>query len=159
MPIISKIKFFFILCLIATVPLSCNKENDVIPDVIVDFHVDINDARFSTDLNTLGGAVIINALLLNEPYAAGFNGSGIIVARGVDEYYAYDRTCPHEYSLDGSIVKVNIDPQAFAKAVCSGCNSTYELISFGTPSSGISRYPLKNYRTSFDGRFIRVWNN
>ncbi|HLN20438.1 MAG TPA: hypothetical protein VK213_05070 [Bacteroidales bacterium] len=160
MAIRSKIKFFLITILLASVSFSCNKKNDIIPDVVVDFYIDINDARFSTQLNSIGGSVAIDAGSLNEPYAAGFNASGIIITRGVDEYYAYDRTCPHEYSLDKSVVRINIDQTGFAKAICPVCKTPFELLSFGTPTpGGVSRYPLKNYRTSFDGRFIRVWNN
>lgn len=138
---------------------SCNKKNDVIPDVYVDFTMDLNDPEF-VNLNTIGGAVIVDAKTNNWGIAsAGYAGNGIIISRGTDDFYAYDRTCPYEYSLDKSSIKVNIDASGFAKAVCPKCGTSYELISYGTPASGIGRYPLKNYKTSFDGRFVRVWNN
>lgn len=153
-----KIKIFSILIVTLLVTSSCNKKNDVIPDVVVDFYLDLDDPRFIS-LNAIGGSITVNSSTNNEHYASGFSGSGIIVTRGVDEFFAYDRTCPHDYALDGAVVKVEIDNTVFAKAVCPKCKSTFELISFGTPSSGVSRYPLKNYRTSFAGRYIRVWNN
>lgn len=156
---LSKIRLFLVIILLTSVSLFCTKKNDAIPDVLVDFYVDISDPRFSTQMNSIGGSVTVDATSLNEPYAAGFNASGIIITRGVDEYYAFDRTCPHEYSLDESVVRINIDPTGFAKALCPECKTSFELLSFGTPSAGPGRYPLKNYRTSFDGRFIRVWNN
>ncbi|HLN55172.1 MAG TPA: hypothetical protein VK207_04210 [Bacteroidales bacterium] len=155
---VSKIKLFFIFCVTVLTAASCNKKNDVIPDVTVDFYLDITDARF-IDLNAIGGSVLVNSSTNNDRYASGYQGSGIIVSRGVDEFFAYDRTCPHDYTLDGSVVRIEIDPTGFAKAVCPKCKSTFELISYGTPASGVSQYPLKNYRTSFDGRYIRVWNN
>ena len=154
----SKIKLFFIFCMTATLTGSCNKKNDVIPDVTVDFFLDINDPRF-VDLGAIGGCVTVNSSTNNDRYASGYAGSGIIVSRGVDEFFAYDRTCPYDFTLDGSVVQINIDPTGFAKAVCPKCKSTFELISYGTPASGVSQYPLKNYRTSFDGRYVRVWNN
>lgn len=154
----SKIKLFFIFCMTAILACSCNKKNDVIPDVTVDFFLDINDPRF-VDLGAIGGCVTVNSSTNNDRYASGYAGSGIIVSRGVDEFFAYDRTCPYDFTLDGSVVQINIDPTGFAKAVCPKCKSTFELISFGTPASGVSQYPLKNYRTSFDGRYVRVWNN
>lgn len=153
-----KIRLFFILCMTLLVSASCNKKNDVIPDVTVDFYIDITDARF-IDLNAIGGSVLVNSSTNNDRYASGYAASGIIVSRGVDEFFAYDRTCPHDYMLDGSVVRIEIDPTGFAKAICPKCKSTFELISYGTPASGISRYPLKNYRTNFDGRYVRVWNN
>lgn len=154
----SKIRLFFLLCMVTAIASSCNKKNDVIPDVVVDFYLDINDPRF-IDLNAIGGSVLVSSSTNNDRYASGYAGSGIIVSRGVDEFFAYDRTCPHDYALDGSVVQIAIDPLGFAKAVCPECKSTFELISYGTPASGVSRYPLKNYRTTFDGRYIRVWNN
>ena len=158
MTAISKIRFFLIIIILA-VSVACNKKNDVIPDVTVDFTLDVNDPEF-VQLNAIGGAVTVNASTNNWGiYAAGYNGNGIIISRGVDEFYAYDRTCPHDYAANEASVRINIDATAFAKAVCPQCKTTYELISFGTPASGVGRYPLKNYKTSFDGRWVRVWNN
>jgi nitrite reductase/ring-hydroxylating ferredoxin subunit len=134
---------------------SCTKKaNDVIPDVYVHFVLDINDPQFVT-LNAIGGADTIDANTNNWDYAGGFDGNGIIIYRGIDSFYAYDRTCPHDYKTDGESVKVNID---FIQAVCPVCGTVYELAAGGTPSSGPGRYPLKNYRTVFDGRFVTVSN-
>jgi nitrite reductase/ring-hydroxylating ferredoxin subunit len=159
MATISKIKLFFIILFIAFTGVSCNEKNDIIPDVSVDFTMDINDPQF-VQLNIIGGSVMVNASTNNwGRYAAGFAGNGIIVSRGVEEFFAYDRTCPYEYALSGGSVKVNLDNTGFAKAICPQCKTTYELLSFGTPASGPGKYPLKNYRTTFDGRWLRVWNN
>ncbi|TAL79506.1 MAG: hypothetical protein EPN88_01690 [Bacteroidetes bacterium] len=154
----SKIIFFLIYMAFTAVQSSCTKKNDVIPDVIVDFTLDINDPQF-VNLNALGGSAIINPNTNNWPYAAGFDGNGIIVYRGVDEFLAYDRTCPHDYSVNGLSIRVNISPTSSIDAVCPKCGTTYSLSANGTPSSGVGRYPLKNYRTNFDGRYVRVWNN
>ena len=135
---------------------SCKKnKNDVIPDVYVDFTLDLNDPEF-VNLNALGGADTIDARTNNWGIsAAGYNNNGIIIYRGPDEFYAYDRTCPHDYVVNSLSIKVKID---FTLAVCPKCGTTYALAANGTPASGIGRYPLKNYRTSFDGRYVRVWN-
>lgn len=154
---ISKIKLFLIISIVALISSACHKKNDVIPDVVVDFTIDILDPRF-VQLNAIGGSIMVNSSTNNERYAGGYNGSGIIITKGPDDFYAYDRTCPHDYELDKSVVAVNIDQNGFAKAVCPKCKTVYELISFGTPSSGVGRYPLKNYKVFFDGRFVRVWN-
>jgi len=137
---------------------SCNKKNDVIPDVTVDFYLNLNDHQF-TDLNIFGGIVLVNASTNNlGSLAAGYGGNGIIVFSGVDAFYAYDRTCPHDYSVNGLSIKVNIDPSNSLNAICPKCSTNYALSSGGTPSKGIGRYHLKNYRTSFDGTNVRVWN-
>ncbi|HEX2968166.1 MAG TPA: hypothetical protein VHO46_03605 [Bacteroidales bacterium] len=155
---ISKLKLFPVFCILYLLTGSCHKKNEVIPDVTVDFYLDINDVRF-IDLNSIGGSVLINNSTNNDRYAAGFSGNGIIVTRGVDEFFAYDRTCPHDYALDGTITRIDLDPSGFAKAVCPVCKTAYELLSFGTPSSGVGNYQLKRYHTDFDGRYIRVWND
>jgi nitrite reductase/ring-hydroxylating ferredoxin subunit len=151
-----KIRLLIITMTIAVILISCNKnKNDVIPEVYVDFTLDLNDPEFVV-LNAMGGADTINSRTNNwGPNAAGFNGNGIILFRGADEFYAYDRTCPHDYAVNGLSIKVKID---FTLAVCPKCGTKYALAAFGTPASGTGRYPLKNYRTNFDGRFVRVWN-
>jgi nitrite reductase/ring-hydroxylating ferredoxin subunit len=153
----SKIRLFFITMAFAITLSSCdNNKNDVIPDVVVDFNLDLNDPQF-VGLNVMGGSDTVDSRTNNwGQFASGFNGNGIIIYRGADEFYAYDRTCPHDYTVNGLSIKVNID---FTLAICPKCGTSYALAAFGTPASGIGRYPLKNYRTSFDGRYVRVWNN
>ncbi len=153
---VSKINLFLISLTLAITLNSCNKnKNDVIPDVYVDFVLDLNDPEF-VNLNALGGSDTIDSRTNNWGInSAGFNSNGIILYRGPDEFYAYDRTCPHDYVVNNKSVKVKID---FTLAVCPKCGTTYALAASGTPASGIGRYPLKNYRTSFDGRYVRVWN-
>ena len=156
---LSKIGFLSVIITIISILSSCNKENDVIPDVYVNFNIDLSDPQF-IDLNGFTGTVTVDAKTNNWGVnAAGYNGNGIIVHAGVDEFFAYDRTCPHEYSIDGSSVKVNIDPSFSIYAICPECDTKYALSAGGTPASGVGRYPLKNYKTSVNGRYVTVWNN
>jgi nitrite reductase/ring-hydroxylating ferredoxin subunit len=74
----------------------------------------------------------------------------------MDEFYAYDRTCPHDYAVNALNIKVSID---FMTAICPQCSTSYSLEAGGTPITGPSRYPLKNYKTGFDGQNVRVWNS
>ncbi len=142
----------------AIITASCNKKNDVIPDVYVDFSLDLADPEFF-DLNAFGGTITVSSSTNNLGLrAAGYNGNGIIIHAGVDEFFAYDRTCPHDYETNGTSIKVNIDTSNSLNAICPECKTNYALSAGGTPSKGIGRYPLKNYKTSFDGRFVRVWN-
>lgn len=153
----SKIRFFLIATILVIVLYGCkNAKNDVIPDVYVNFTIDLLDPQF-INLLAMGGSDTIDARTNNWGYRAeGYDGNGIIVYAGADEYYAYDRTCPHDYAVNGLSVKVKVD---FTLAVCPQCGTKYALSAFGTPSSGVGRYPLKNYKTRYDGRFITVWNN
>jgi nitrite reductase/ring-hydroxylating ferredoxin subunit len=154
----SKIRFFLITVAIGVILSSCNKKNDVIPDTYVNFTLDLNDPEF-VNLTAMGGSVTVDSHTNNwGSGAAGFNGNGIIIYSGIDEFYAYDRTCPHDYSVNGLSIRVNIDSNSSLYAICPKCGTTYALSAGGTPSSGIGRYPLKNYRTRFEGRYVTVWN-
>lgn len=152
-----RFRLFFLTGLSILFLNSCSKsENDVIPDVFVDFTIDLLDPEF-TSLSVIGVSDTVDASTNNWGYrSAGFDGNGIIIYSGPDEYYAYDRTCPHDYSLNGLSVKVKVDPTV---AICPKCGTTYALSAYGSPLSGPGRYSLKNYKTRFDSdRFIRVWN-
>ena len=153
---VSKIRLFLIILILTGSLCACSKKNDVIPDVYVDFTLDLYDPEF-VNLNAIGGDTVDAHTNNWGRGAAGFDGNGIIVYNGGDgQFYAYDRTCPHDYEVNGLSIKVNID---FTIAVCPKCGTTYALSASGTPASGIGRYPLKNYRTSFDGRrYVRVYN-
>ena len=152
----SKIRFFLITLVFAITLNSCNKKNDVIPDVIVDFYLNINDPEFVT-LSGIGSHVIVTSQTNNlGSAAAGFDNNGIIVyTSGIDVFNAYDRTCPYDYAVNGKSIKINVD---FTIAACPQCSTIYALSAGGTPYSGPGRYPLKNYKTSFDGRYVKVWN-
>lgn len=159
MSVNSKIRFFFIPLALSVFLSSCNKKNDVIPDVYVRFTISLSDPEFF-NLTTFSGSVLVDSHTNNFGYsAAGYDGNGIIICSGFDEYYAYDRTCPYDYVTNGTGIKVNIDPSNTGIAVCPKCGTKYGLTVGGTPlSGGIGRYPLKNYRTSFDGNNVTVWN-
>ena len=137
--------------------ISCERnKNDVIPDVYVDFTIDIFDYPA---LESFTGSVIVDAndmRIADRKYAGGFDGNGIIIYRCLpEEFNAFDRTCPHDWEINNRSIKVNID---FIDAICPDCSTHYALSSFGTPTSGPGRYPLKNYKTLFDGRYLKVWN-
>jgi nitrite reductase/ring-hydroxylating ferredoxin subunit len=158
MALSSKIRFFFITAVFAFIITSCNKKNDVIPDTYVSFTLDLNDPQF-VNLAGFGGSVAVDSHTNNwGAGAAGYNGNGIIICYGVEEFYAYDRTCPHDYVVNNLSVKVNIDPSNSTIAVCPKCGTKYALTVGGTPASGIGRYPLKNYKTSVSGNYVIVWN-
>jgi nitrite reductase/ring-hydroxylating ferredoxin subunit len=154
----SKIRFFLITLAIVITLDSCNKKNDVIPDTYVNFTLNLNDPEF-INLSAFGGSVAVDSRTNNWGMAAaGYNGNGIIICFGVEEFYAYDRTCPWDYVTNNLSVKVNIDSGNSTIAVCPKCGTKYGLTVGGTPASGVGRYPLKNYRTSYQGNYVTVWN-
>ena len=153
-----KIKYFFLSLAIATLLNSCERnKNDVIPDVYVSFEMDIIGDILFSNLSAIGNHVIITSQTNNWGIrAAGYDNNGIIVYRSLpDEFNAYDRTCPHDYAVNNQSIIVNVD---FTQAICPKCSTFYALSAYGTPISGPGRYPLKNYKTRFDGRFLLVWN-
>ena len=160
MTAIPKIRLFLILLYLAAFVCSCNRKNDVIPDTYVSFEIDLYDPEF-VELLSIGGSVYVDASTNNfGSRAAGFAGNGIIITQGpANEFYAYDRTCPHDYSENGQAIRVNLDQTYFTMANCPECGSFFELMAAGTPvDSAISRYPLKNYRTILNGSHVFVSN-
>jgi nitrite reductase/ring-hydroxylating ferredoxin subunit len=153
-----KIRLFFFTVALAITLGSCNKKNDVIPDTYVNFTLDLNDPEF-VNLSGFGGSVVIGSSTNNWGLgAAGYKGNGIIICSGVDEFYAYDRTCPNDYVVNSLNAIVNIDPGNSTIAICPKCGTKYGLTEGGTPASGVGRYPLKNYKTRQQGNSITVWN-
>ncbi len=152
-----KLKFSSFIIFYALLSYECSKNNtDVIPDVSVDFTIDLMDPEFA-GLTVIGIADTVDSSTNNWGYrSAGFDGNGIIIYSGPAEYYAYDRTCPYDYASSGLSIKLRLDASL---ALCPECKTKYALSTYGTPISGPGKYQLKNYRTSYDGnRFIRVWN-
>lgn len=155
---LQRITLFFLFSSAILFTYSCKSaNNDIIPDVYVDFTIDLLDPEFIS-LYLINSSATIDASTNNwGNRAAGYGNNGIIIFRGPDEYYAFDRTCPHDFSESGLAPKINIAEHFFA--VCPECSTKYSLSRFGTPVSGPGKFPLKSYKTSFDGeRFIRVWN-
>ena len=154
----SKPALFFIVFFSTVLLISCSKaNNDVIPYAPVDFTIDLLDPEF-VNLSVIGISDTIDASTNNwGHWSAGYDGNGIIIYSGPDAYYAYDRTCPHDFEVNGLSISVMINQSAVA--VCPQCGTQYALSVYGTPISGPGKYPLKNYKTSFDGeRYIRVWD-
>ncbi len=154
-----KIRYFLLLTLFVFLSASCeNNKNDVIPDVYVNFYMDITGDILFADLAAIGNHVIVTSQTNNwGSKAAGYDNNGIIVYRSLlDEFNAYDCTCPYDYAVNGLSIKVDVD---FTQAICPHCSTFYALSAFGTPVSGPGQYSLKNYKTRFDGRYLSVWND
>lgn len=125
----------------------CKKDyNSVIPYVSVDLN--ISQANI-IELNIPGGSFYIR----NQGYG------GIIVFRDLTDnsnpFTAYDASCTFEVSTTCRVV----DPDVSGVAKCPCCKSEFILFSgSGSPTKGIAKEPLKQYRTSFSGGVINIRN-
>ncbi|MCF8304426.1 MAG: hypothetical protein K9I94_14215 [Bacteroidales bacterium] len=126
----------------------CGKEQNVyekIPYAPVDVYIQPNSTQYQR-LNTVGGWEYINA---QEP------SRGLIVYRASqNEFKAYERTCPHDPEKPAARVEME---ENYLIAVDSTCMSRFVLTD-GSPFDGPSRLPLKEYRTSFDGNTLHIYN-
>jgi nitrite reductase/ring-hydroxylating ferredoxin subunit len=156
MTIKSKIIVFFLIISLQSFLVSCKKSKyDVIPSVVVDFTINLNDPLFFNLLSPFTFVYVDQTTNNWGQYSAGYDNNGIIVFRSTeDEFYAYDRTCPYDYEVNHKSVKINAD---MIYATCPNCGTTYALSANGTPVSGVGRYPLKNYRTGFNGLLVHVY--
>ena len=141
---------------------SCKPEIiDPIPDTAIRFTIDINDMEFNA-LQSLGGSTVVTSATNNfGSRAAGFNHNGILIYRSlVDEFMAFDRTCPHCYATDKLSFIISTEDNASITAKCPHCDTEYFLEYNGMPNSGPGKYYLKNYKTTLNnGRYLTVWNN
>lgn len=126
---------------------ACDKEYDYdeIPYAVVNFTINPNTTLY-WEINTPGGWVYLTA---NKP------SRGVLVYRlTMDEFMAYERTCPYD-PFDPE-ARIEVDHSSLI-AVCPSCETRYILLD-GTPFDGPGKRPLKRYRTSYDGNFLRVFN-
>ncbi len=156
------IRIFFLGVVMALSLTCCERDsNDPIPNVYVNFSIDLNKIEFNS-LGTLGGSAIVTRKTNNfGSRAAGYNNNGILVYRSLnDEFLAFDRTCPHCYAEREASVTIETEDSFSQEAICPTCGTVYSPDMNGMPKEGPGRYYLKNYRTRLDnGRYLTVWNN
>ncbi len=121
---------------------SCGKQQNLIPDVPVNFSTPLTDPRLNA-LNA-GGAVTIN----------GFGISGIIIYRTpLGKYVAYDRTSsvnPQQRCA------VNLDKGEFT--VTDPCSGAKFLLLDGSPAKAPAVKSLKEYHVSITSYLLQVTN-
>lgn len=138
-----KIFLFLFVFLFVNSFFSCSKdENETIPYVYVNFSINPNSTLF-IKLNVVGGW---------EYITGGYN--GIIVYRlNQDEFVAFDRACPYDYK-NGCRIQVE---SSFTTAIDSCCGSRFVLTD-GSPFNGPAHVSLKQYKTSYDGNYLHIFN-
>ncbi|MBC8265842.1 MAG: hypothetical protein H8E84_02655 [Flavobacteriales bacterium] len=123
---------------------ACQKEDDFIQNVMVDYNLNLSLPLFS-DLQTVGNYVFI----ANEGV------KGIIVYRqDFNLYKTYDRNCSYEPSLTCA----RIDSVNSSIAICNCCNSKFLLNQNGDAIDGPAILPLKEYSNNLSGDFLYIYN-
>lgn len=127
-------KKIFLLLVISIV--GCKKNTDQIPPATVDFYVYLNQPQFQT-LNTVG----------NYVYVTGGVKGIIVYHKSIDEFAAYERTCPYDPDVSGALVQVDSSGLGL---VDYHCGSRYNILD-GSIVSGPTAYPLRQYYCEYDG--------
>ncbi len=134
----------FTLLIFFILTSSCKKTDDQgVPNVYVNFQINPNSTEY-LDLNLIGGYV----------YVTGGVKGLIIYREDMENFMCYDRACPYDYDVSGSIIVVDTSGLILVDALCG---SKY-LITDGSLVSGPSSRSLKQYRTYFNGDMLHVYN-
>ncbi len=141
----TKTIFFLFLVSISAFFSSCKNTQSPVPVVAVDIHIDLADPFFN-DLKNLNGYVYITG---------GVNGI-IIYRSAVDEFKAFERTCP--YDPDCGKLIVSQDLFSAVDSVC--CKSEFSLLLDGAVSKGPSQYPMVQYMCVYykDANILHIKN-
>ncbi len=137
-------KRFFLFLVVAYFIVGCHKDNNGrIPEVYVDFYVNINDPQFF-NLQSVG----------NYVYVKGGVAGIVIYRQSVAAFVAFDRCC--SYKPDDRC-QVEIDTTTNQKLVCPHCHSEFSL-NDGSVLKSPATLPLKQYKADFDGEKVHVYN-
>ena len=124
--------------------IGCGERSNYIPDVFVNYELDLNSPE-NISLSSLGGSLIIE----NQGY------NGLIIYRFSNfEYYAYDKSCTYEPLTSCA----EIDSINSSLAICSCCNSVFLLDQNGSVANGPAILPLKKYSTFLEGNMLFISN-
>lgn len=124
--------------------VGCREEViDDFPLAPVRYELPLASSRYQA-LRTPGGIVRIEMADL-ATFQIGLG--GLIVVRSLLEhntFFVYDLACPVERSRSVRLQTTDTE------AVCPSCRSHYDLLSsYGIPTQGVAKYPLKRYRAEY----------
>ena len=150
-----KILLFYLTAVLISAVKCDSPDPFEIPDVYINFEINIqNDVQYYS-LQSAGNSIEVDKRTAAVT-ALGYDDNGIIIFNNGGEFYAYDRTCPHEFPTS-----VAVDGNGGGSAECPTCNSVFLLSALGYPALGsAAKYPLKEYRTEFNTTtgYLRVFN-
>ncbi len=139
------VRVISLFCLSGIFTVACKKETPPpeIPYVYVNFILNPNGTQY-IHLNSVNGW---------ETVTGGYKGI-LIFRKSVNEFSAFERACPYDPLITGAQVRVDTSG---ITCYCPVCNSKYIMVD-GTPYEGVSRYPLKQYTTNYDGNMLYISN-
>ena len=135
----------FLLMLLVFLSPQCKKEKqpNEIPVVAVSIAIDPNSIQY----------IQLNAVNGSEYLTRGYR--GILVFRAsTNGFMAYERACPYDWS--NANARLVLDSSGIT-TVCPTCKSKF-ILTDGSPYSGPSQYPMKQYQTSYNGSTLYIYN-
>ncbi len=131
---------FFMLTLLLA---GCKKKNDDVPDTYVNVTIYTTEPSFA-NLNAVGGWIYVNA---------GYKGI-IVYRKSPQDFVALERACTFdpESACDGVVVQSD---NFSAKDTC--CGSVFQIYD-GAVIQNPASSPLTQYRTSYDGTTLHIYN-
>ncbi len=138
-------KIFIFIIFLSIIFIQCDKKNnDVVPNVYVNFTIYVNEPDFS-ELNAIGNSVMVTG-----------GSKGIILYRySLNEIFAYDRCCTYKPSEKNEYIQ--LIEQGSPLVIDSSCGSKFNLVD-GSVINGPAVLPLKKYNSDFDGNALHVYN-
>jgi nitrite reductase/ring-hydroxylating ferredoxin subunit len=136
------IKTLFSILFISIFIQQCKEYENPVPATNVNITIDLNDANYN---DFVPGSY--------KYITGGINGI-VLYRKNFNEFSALERTCPYEAEY-GTRVTVNPDNELFL--ICDSCESRF-YIEDGALIEGPSEYPLRSYKTSYDGRLLYIYN-
>jgi nitrite reductase/ring-hydroxylating ferredoxin subunit len=135
----------FLFFIISFLLFACKRNSDeYIPNVPVNITIYPSNPQYFK-LTTVGGWMYISGGV-----------RGIIVYRNsINDFSAYDRNC--SYQPQNACSTVNVDSSNNIYAFCPCCSSQFVLTD-GSVAKGPANFPLKSYRTFFDGNALQISN-
>lgn len=134
---------FSILTIFFTMLSSCKEDkDDLIPYAQVDFVIDIN-STFYNELSSVGGWVYVTG---------GYK--GILIYRlSMEDFLAFERSCTFK-PLD-PCERIVMEPSGLS--MIDSCCSSRFLILDGSVIEGPATRMLRQYHTTFNGQYLRVY--
>jgi nitrite reductase/ring-hydroxylating ferredoxin subunit len=138
-----KYTYISTLLIVGLIFTGCRKRDQYIPYVEVDIYVNINNPSYS-QLTSITGWAYLNG-----------GSKGLIAYRkSQEEILVFDRHCTFEAEKACGKADVN-DDNVTVDCICDG--SKY-LLQDGSIINGPAPYPLFEYRTTFDGAILHIFN-
>lgn len=139
-------KIIYLILLIA-LSVSCKKDesNDEIPNVHVDFTMNLNLPEYFP-LTAPGGWMYVTGGV-----------KGIVIYRlTLNDFFAIERNCSYQ-PANGNRVSVDTTNTAFLRD--DACGSKFNMINGGSVENGPATRPLKRYNATYDGSsMLHVYN-